>query len=210
MTYLSGLDSLLGTLAILLIMAVSSWLQKKAEAQQRPGSRGRSPQPPRSLPTLPEEPAAQGQPPPQPARKMDWQEEVRRLLEGDVPTAEPPPVVFAERERPIAPPVIISPKPVVLARSMPVLETEEGPQSSRLTASAAAYKKAQQLHEEAAARLQQITEQTKQHKLGKAVGHRGGSSPEIAAAISLLRKPASARQAFVVSLVLSPPKGLES
>ncbi|MBI2946090.1 MAG: hypothetical protein HYY23_00450 [Verrucomicrobia bacterium] len=203
------MDSLLGTLVILLIMAVSSWLQRKAgQQQQRPKPPARPPMHPPAMPPQPRGAALPTQPPPRPVRKIDWQEELRRLLEGDAEPAEPPPVIVREVE-PAPPPSVIVPKPaprpVVVAADL-----EEGPQSSRLTASIAAYKKAQQLHEEAAARLQQTVEQTKARKLGERTARSGKSAQEIASAISLIRNPASVRQAFVTSVVLSPPKALEN
>lgn len=197
------MDSLLGTLVVLLIMAASSWIQKKAESQQRskPPVRPRPPQPGGS--SLP------SQPPPSPVRKLDWQEELRRMLEGDeAPPVQAPPVVAREQQSPAPPPIVIVPKPK--PRPIPVAaESEEGPRVSRLAESIAAYKKAQQLQDEAAARLEQTVEQTKLHKLRK-VGRQREASKEIESAISLVRNPASVRKAVVASIVLGPPKGLEN
>ena len=204
------MDSLLGTLAVLVIMAISSWLQKKAETQQRPGPPGSGQRPKPALLNQPPPPAGSGQP--GPSRKSDWQEELRRLLEGDAPPVQPPPpMVVQETRHPVAPVVISLPRHSAPPKLAPALdEEEEGPLTSRLTDAAHAYRKAQQLHEETAGKLQQIADQARQHRPGKAAGRRAGRSPEIASAISLVRNPASVRQAFVASIIFSAPKGLEN
>ncbi|MBM3837441.1 MAG: hypothetical protein FJ398_05690 [Verrucomicrobia bacterium] len=203
------MDSLLGTLVILLIMAASSWLQRKAEEQQQRKPPARPPMRPPVGPPPPRGAAPQAQTPPKPVQKIDWQEELRRLLQGDVPPAEPPPVIVREAQPPAPPPVVSTPKlvprPAVLAEV-----TEEGPQSSRLTEASAAYKKAQQLHDAAAIRLQRFSDHSRHDHSGKIPIQSKVRSPEIAAARLLLRNPSSVRQAFISSIVFNPPKGLEN
>jgi hypothetical protein len=133
-------------------------------------------------------------------------------LEGDVPPVEPPPpIVVQEPKRPASPVVITLPRIIAPPKLAPAEDDEEeGPRTTRLTDAALAYRKAQQLHEVTAGRLQQIADQARQHKPEKAPSRRAGRSPEIASAISLVRSPASVRQAFVASIVFSPPKGLEN
>jgi hypothetical protein len=204
------MDSLLGTLVILLIMAASSWLQRKAEELQQRKPPARPPMRPPVGAAPPRGATPQTQTPAKPVRKIDWQEELRRLLEGDAaPPAEPPPVVVREAQPPAPPPIVIAPRPA----ARPVFlaeETEEGPRSSRLTEASAAYKKAQQLHDAAALRLQQVSDHSRHDHSGKVPIQAKVRSPEIAAAISLLRNPSTVRRAFISSIVFNPPKGLEN
>ena len=88
--------------------------------------------------------------------------------------------------------------------------SREGPESSRLTVAAGAYKKAQQLHDAAGARLHQVVVQAKRHEAKTTRVVRRPVSPEIISAVALVRNPASVRQAFMASIVLGPPRGLEN
>jgi hypothetical protein len=216
------MDSLLITLAILAITAISGWLQKKGQAEE-PGSLGdewktikpRTSEPPRQAtpPTI-----DPGKPTRRPSSAIDWEKELRRLLQGDAPAAPPPPplppqppVVARETSpRPVPPQISAPRRSQPSPRSIIPAESEEGPQftPAAMAESSKAYRRAQQLQENVAGRLRKIDEQTESHKPAMP-GHFRKSSPEITSAVSLLRRPRMARQAVILSLILGPPKALE-
>ncbi|MBI4658987.1 MAG: hypothetical protein HY735_09095 [Verrucomicrobia bacterium] len=206
------MDSLLGTIVLLLIMAVSSWLQKKAQQRQidSAGEDGESSHPQNAPPPV-SRPDAPGQPSPRPVRGIDWQQELRRLLEGEASPPPPKPVVVKETLLPAMPPQVHPPTMVKPPRPAPVASiSEEGRESSRVAPAIAAYRQAQQLHSEASARLHQAVEQAKRRESMSSRRAHGKGSPEIASAISLVRSRSSVRQAFVASVVLGPPTALEN
>jgi hypothetical protein len=218
------MENLLIPLVIIIITAISGWLQKKGQAEE-PGSLGeewktikpRTSEPPRQTTPPQIDP---GKPSPRPTAAIDWEKELRRLLQGDAPAAPPPlplppqpPVVARETSPRTVPPPISAPrKSAPSPRSIVPVEPEEeeGPQftPAAMAESSKAYKRAQQLHENVAGRLRKIDEQTESHK-PDVPGHFRKHSPEITSAMSLLRRPRMARQAIILSIILGPPKALE-
>ncbi len=202
-------NSLLVTVAVLAITAISSWLQKKGQTED-PDSLGdewknikrqRPEHPPRMDSTSS---------PSRPVPGIDWEKELRRFLGGEAPSAPPPippPVVVQQPSRP--PPLLSKSKPKS-SRPVVAVEPDEGPSRilSTLTEAASAYEKAQRLHEKVAGRMRKTDKQTQTHKAA-IPGHAKRVAPEIASVVSLLRSPHTARHAVVASLILSPPKALE-
>jgi hypothetical protein len=190
---LDGLENLLIFLVFIVISGISTWLQKKRAAEEggdwtpRDGSEG-SGQPSAPRRAVP------------PALK-NWEEELRRLLEGEryqEPVAEPPKL---ERRLPTPPPLVV-----------PEAVSSEGPRVSRLEESDQAYRRAQQLQREAAARLKAAQAKTAQNqaKLPYSLRVRGrGGRGAISRARELVSNPVSARQAIIASVVLGSPKALE-
>ncbi len=191
---LDGLENLLIFLVFIVISGISTWLQKKRAAEEeggdltpRDGSEGsgQTSAPRRAVP---------------PALK-NWEEELRRLLEGEryqEPVAEPPKL---ERRLPTPPPLVV-----------PEAVSSEGPGVSRLEESDQAYRRAQQLQREAAARLKAAQAKTAQNqaKLPYSLRARGlGGRGAISRARELVSNPVSARQAIIASVVLGSPKALE-
>lgn len=222
---MEGLESLLVFVVIVLLSALSNWLQHRKQrerARQRPAS------PP------PVRPAGHGEapppvdtPPPPPPPVRDWEEELRRLLEGESevpPRAPPPPPPVIVREtpppppppvRPIAPVPAPAPTPPPLFRPAPApasLEQAEAPafELAPLSESNQAYARAAQLSEQVAARIAQAYVRTERPIAAGPVQRGGSVTPEVAALFAQLRHPRTARQAILASVVLGPPRGLES
>lgn len=93
-TIIASIEGLLVFVVIVLLSALSNWLKQKKELEQQ---RRRTLQAPPAVTKR----SAQGQPPstvrptqPAPPPKLDWEEQLRRLLEGDV--GEPEPEVVPE------------------------------------------------------------------------------------------------------------------
>jgi len=128
----------------------------------------------------------QGQP-----QMLDWEQEMRRLLEGRAPAEESAP-----------PPLPGEPEPVVIIPPVPAAPRVSEP--SRLASAEEAYRKAQELKAQAAARMAEVGKlpATKPRQ-------RGRRSAEAQAVINLLRGPKSARKAIIATEILGPAKGLQ-
>ena len=200
------MDTLI-TIAIFVIVAiVTSWLKKKQEPEDQSWS-GQSP------PPVPGRPAER--PPPR-SKAASWEEELRKLLEGDEPAPTPPPsVIVYEAPKPLRPPpvapppVALPPRPVL--RPVPVIERDEQDvglpvQLPPLTQSVQAYQKASQLDLQVAERLRRIEQQVTHHTIAPKAEV---TSPEILLAKALLRNRESLRGAIVAAVILGPPKAFE-
>ena len=180
-----GWESLLIVLAIMIFSGLAN-LVKKFQGQPRDTSW-----------------EDESQPAPSPSRpaQSSWEDELRRMLEEEKPKHVAPPL--------LAPTMY---KPATLRPSATVHHQEEGPSSpslAHLTQSATALERASTLHERVAAHFHLVDERTDLHRPAIPVAHIRKRSAEAEAAVALLRKPASARQAIIVSLILGPPKALE-
>lgn len=223
-------ESLLALAAFLLFSAFSSWVQRK---QGGKGKGGRSlqpgPRPPRrtmSSPTSPPETS-------RPGRRLDWQEELRRLLEGEFeapPRPAPPP---PEPERPAPPPVItaqpstrpLSPRPSPMVSPVPssTMRPVGAPESEYFPAleglppvvpvtlreSAQAYEQAQALQQQTEATLQRVAALTRGLKERKRVSPAERPAPQAIELNHRLRDPNAVRLAVLASVVLGRPKALE-
>ena len=145
---------------------------------------------------------------------QDWQEALKRMLEGEsqapgkpAPKAGPAPrqVPMPKSQQP--PPPLI--RPIIVPKLLPrtAAETSEGDvaYASPLQQSAAGYKRAAELHEKVEERLRAVHQQTSAHHSAPAErpGRRAPSR-----LLPNLRHPESLRQAFVASLIFGPPVGL--
>jgi DNA-directed RNA polymerase subunit RPC12/RpoP len=144
-------------------VAISNWFKGRKQTEetdtwdevwgeeQRPSS-----PPPRSTPVPPP------LPPQRPAPASDWEKELRDLLEGREPVRQqppPPPVIVPPRKSvpPPPPPLVTQPR---------VIADEEGPGElslAKLKESAAAYRRASQLHGDVADRLRQASAEHTHH-----------------------------------------------
>ncbi len=86
--FAASLEGLLVFLVIVLLSAVSNWLKQRKE-QELHQRRGAAPGQTQAAPPATQQ--ADSAQPPQP-RALDWQEELRRLIEGDREPAEPRPI----------------------------------------------------------------------------------------------------------------------
>lgn len=181
-----GWESLLIVLAIMIFSGLAN-LVKKFQGQPRDTSW-----------------EDESQPAPSPSRpaQSSWEDELRRMLEEEKPKHVAPPL--------LAPTMY---KPATLRPSATVHHQEEGPSSpslAHLTQSATVYERAAALHERVAAHLHQVGQHTELHRPALPVAHTKQPSAEAEAAVALLRKPASARQAIIASIILGTPKSLEN
>jgi hypothetical protein len=199
--------------AIAIASAIFEWLKKKGKTGETDSwsedEIGPSP-PDRSTKQAPRAP-----------KVSDWEAELRRLLGEAPPSAPPPPVT--PPPRPVSTPraVQLSPPPPLVQRPVPAaqipvvrsgLDREEEVQMRLRTfeKSKVAYQKASQLHGSVSEDLRKIDEQTERHVIRVTPVRRRGAVPEAALAVRLIRDPRTVRQAIVASMVLGPPKALES
>ena len=220
---LAAVDGFWVFLAVMVISAISNWLQKKNQPpDDEPAGDDETEPAARQSSRLRQDDARQAALPPPPlsqpspaAKTVDWEEEMRRIL-GEAPPPPPPPIVV-QAPRP-APPPLPAPahhhEPLV-----PELRSgEEGSYDeaedvhtplSKLQQASQAFLRGHSLHEKVQEHLKQVDHRT-EHARPEAVRvrHRGQSA-ESAAAVAMLRRPATLRQAMVLSVVLSPPKAME-
>lgn len=166
------------------------------------------------------------------AGALDWEEEMRRLLEGKPPrdpgSVQPPPLV-REIPRPSPPPLKSVPASKDPAHCVneeshsldrdsrswdvesPSLDHRGSPQIqlASLSESASSYSRAQDLHEQVAARMREVDELRK--RVPKLPGRRaGGKSADAAKVVTMLKSPQTARQAIIATMILGPSKAFES
>ena len=205
---LGGLDTFWILLLIVLGSAINEWLKKKKQMGRKDSS---PPEMPR--------PAS-----PRPTATSNWEEQLRRLLDGEMPAAKPPPVapppirqVIAQEPKPSPPqgPVVAA---APVARTAPLGLSGPGtveaakPVEVHLQAlkeSAAAYQRASHLHEGVAEHLKRVEEMTEHHPGKVPTARRPGFSAETAQTIALIRNPRTARKAIIASLIFGLPKTLE-
>jgi len=216
---LGGLDTFWILLLIVLGSAINEWLKKKKQTGKKDSSPTESDsQQPRDPATMPR-PAS-----PRPKATSDWEEQLRRLLDGEMPVAKPPPVAppliqpVIVQEPKLAPPQrrVVAAAPV--ARTAPLALSGPGTAEAAKTVevhlqalkeSAAAYQRASHLHEGVAEHLKRIEEMTEHHPGKVPTAHRPGFSAEAAQTIALIRNPHTVRKAMIASLIFGPPKTLE-
>lgn len=226
----ASLESLLVFAAIVAISALSNWLKQRKHQQELEAENRRAPFPrPGAAP-----PRQPGAPVPLPqeerptAKPIDWQEELRRLLEGEpierprsplpessrpaeVPAPPPPLLVPPVRPEP-AVPGIPSPRGTQFRKAVERLDQMEAPsfQLAPLTEAARAYERGSQLPQEAAGRLHHAVEHTQAVVLSSArLPSDRRPAPEVERVLAQLRDPRTARQAILASLIFSPPRALE-
>ena len=191
----------------LIASAISQWMKKRKGAEEGQDT-------PAPLP----HPRRVGGPPPvhQPETKpVSWEEELRRLLQGEPaePAPAPPPIVVHETRR-VPPPILPRPEPAPRHRSVFEVEDQPSPMDvdvqpkfqplPELTESVQAYQQASQLDRKVEAHLREVT----QRPVGSTSVQHQGTTPEARAALALLRNPQSARTAILASLILGPPRAL--
>lgn len=133
LTIIASIEGLLVFLVIVLLSALSNWLKQKKELEQQrrrnlqgpPMVTRRSPQGQLPPTVQPPQPA----PPP----KLDWEEQLRRLLEGDVGAPEPevvpeqmPTGAEPSQQTPVPPPLIPQAGPTKPQEHVQRAPTEQG------------------------------------------------------------------------------------
>lgn len=240
-----SLESLLVIVIIMGLSAASNWLKRKqAEREGVPDfdETGRPVPPPPPL-----RPRAPGQPPPPPIRPApqpqptpatDWEEELRRLFEGEPekppappprpvpppsppPAATPPPLVIAEEEGPRQGPVLV-PRPLATVPASPrapvrfpaereTLEQAEAPDFDLATMaeSASAYDRGQRSDDNARARVVDSGLRTESAAPSAVIARHPRLTKDVEYVVTALRQPRTARQVMLASFILAPPKALE-
>lgn len=202
------IGTLIFVVIVIVFSAISSYLKKKR------GATGGEQDPEAPFPTPPPlSRRREGRTAPESqTRAASWEEEIKRLLEGQAPVEPPapPPIVVVEPTRP--PPV--TPPPIV-TRRVPVEETESHELHERvhmagMREAEAAHARVAQLHELVEQRLHSAGQHAHVPLPPAAIIGRRERSGEVTAALALLRRPQSARQAIILHAVLGPPKGLEA
>jgi hypothetical protein len=206
----AGLTSFIIFILIVVGSAIFNWLQQKAEEKKNQDM----PHPPRRNPGMPPRPVAQ-----------NWEEELKRVLQTTPRRASsppihtpPPPPLPVPRARASREDPELQPAPVPLftfpdvSRSLMEVQEEsepvpQAPVLGRLSESAAAHSRASSLQEMIAARLQGVDSAVSDPLIAVPLVER---NEEIVAFVNSLRSPATIRQAFLASLVFSPPKAFEA
>lgn len=215
------MDSFITALVLLVVSALATWFKQKAANSRNSNSPSGSSQTP--------PPANQPRPPV--PRPTSWEDELRRLLEGQAPAAppRPPPVRPPPMTRNVPPaPAPASPPPVVIRpvlvppRRPAVITTQRPPPAptpvpvpsaievsagrlAPLKESREAYERASQLDKQVAQHIDRIPGQ----RVVNTSVTRREVSPEIAGVVSMFKNARAARQAVIASVILGPPRSLE-
>lgn len=227
--FFAAIDNIWVMLAVVVISAISSWLQSRnKKEEQLPPWGGEDDETDRQQRT-----GSGSSAPPNPNQPLNWEEELKRLLEGKppldgtagTPPPPPPPPVIRRIPPPVPAPVSRESQGIdeesIASResSSPWQDTslDSLPEPTKplatLGKSSHGYHHASQLHEAVAARMRHVDAQMEKHGkpllapvplIGRAV------NADAQAVVTLLRRPATARQALLASFVLAPPKALES
>ena len=224
---LAVIDNIWVMLAIVVISALSSGFQQRnqKDGQAEPWG-GEDEENSRS-----QRSAGGNSSAPNPNQPLNWEEELKRLLEGKPPldstaSTPPPPIVHRVPPPPLVPQKVARESQGIDEESIASRESSSPWQDTsydslpeptkplaHLEHNTQAYQRATHLHETVAARMRHAGELTEKHGRPLAasrVVRRDIGSPDARAVVALLRQPASARQALLASFVLAPPKALES
>jgi colicin import membrane protein len=198
--------SLIALVIFAVIAALSNYLKRKRET----GSD-------EDVPPLP----GQAAPPRPPGRSRTWEEELQSLLEGEAPQeppAAPPPVILVPREAPAPEPLPAAPPPPpppVFARVEPSEETESHELHDLTAGHMASLREAEEAMHRASHLGETVRERVDAAELlartafaMPAVRRARERSPEIQAVIAQVRRPETARQAFLAGVILGPPRAL--
>lgn len=205
------MEKLIFLVAVVVISLLHSWWQKRrgeGEAEADSGSPAWPTPSPRRPPVPPRQaPANRPQPPP----AASWEDELRRLLQGEEP-ARPaaPPVVIQTAPPPLPKPVVVRPAPVPRmvseSRSDVDMDTGLSRHGPSMQESAQAFLHGGMPAADVARHMQQAHPHLATHQTVSLKKH---SSPEIRQAVSLVRDRQSQRAAILAGIILGPPKAME-
>jgi hypothetical protein len=171
---------------------VSSIIQKKKKAEEEAAHRN-APVPAGTKPPVTRWPRS----------AQEWQEQLRKMVEENAPPVIKKPAT-APAQRGTVPPLT---RPIAVKVLPPEKSEGDIELKSPLRDSVSAYKRAANLHDKVGERLRAVDQQTTTHRA--AVPRRAGASHAAVFARSLRRRPAALRDAFISSVIFSPPKSLE-
>ena len=235
--FAASLESLLVFVVIVLLSSLSNWLKERSEKRKQ--AERQAPSNRDVLSPGPTTESAPGPFPPSPKESggQDWERELRRLFgEEEAPpaprplppplpapappvpakAAAPPPVTvrrFEVPSRPVEPEIqpIQLPPGTHFAPTAEALDQEEAPtfQLAGLEESANAYLRASQLQEHAAARMQQAVALTAHPAAAAAKRMTRERSAEVSRVLAQLRRPTTARETVLATMILGTPRSLE-
>lgn len=204
------MEKIIFVIAIVVISMIHSWLQKRKGEPEDDPSPWPTARPRRAAPPPINQPSSPQAPP----KAESWEDELRRLLQGDEPAQPPPPVVV--QIPPPAPPPLPAresrrsrPAPVVVPQVETSGEMEVGlpVQMPTLEQSAQAYLRASNLEARVAEHMRNVDARVTSHVVAEVKREK---SPAIREALALVRNRQSQRAAVIAGIVLGPPKALES
>jgi hypothetical protein len=203
------MEKLIFIAVVVVLSLLHAWWKKRQEAGEDesnpwPGY------PPRHKPTAPSAPRPA--PPPSPA--ASWEEELRRLLQGEEPARPAPPPVVVQQPRSAPPPLprgaatrpAPAPHPIFVEQVDPDMEKGLPVKMPSLEQSAQAYLHASQLESRVAAHMQRVDQQVTTHQK---LESKKEISPAIRQAVALVRQRQSQRAAILAGIILGPPKAVE-
>ncbi len=206
------MEQILILIVLAVLSALHSWWKKKQGGAAEEDEDGNAPLPPRP---------GRASPPPRPPAS-NWEEELRRILQGEEapaprPMTPPPFVVAAPPPLPHAPRPVVrqsaAPKPYLAHSNIPIpLEGEE--EESGLAVSlptleqnVQAFLRRSSVERMAADHLQHPGRKVRDHC--QITPHHRRISPDAQRALALLRERGTQRSAIIASVILGPPKALE-
>jgi hypothetical protein len=147
-----------------------------------------------------------------PRTVQDWQEQLRKMVEENAP-----PVIKPVTKPVVIKPVIVSqqrsskpaPTSPIVAKILPPIEKSEGDLEfkSPLRESASAYERASSLQAKVEQRFRAVDQQTSTHRPTPVTRSTRHTHQFIR---NLRKRPSALREAFVASLIFSPPKAMET
>ncbi len=216
------MEKLITFLVVLVVAAISTWLQKKNQEKQE----RENPRPP--TPARPVGTPRPLKPRPTPQRPTSWEDELRRLL-GDE-SATPPPLKPVPPVRP-TPVIIQSPRPAPVPRPIKVVpapvisQTAPAPQPAPTLANLTGAAQVEQSVRDLGAMQESKRAYARASRLDTVMANRiattpgkpvettsvvyRAASPEVTQVLSLFKNARGARQAVIASIILGPPKSLE-
>jgi len=191
---------------------IHNWFKRKQEEAEERDAGSRTPGKP---PPIPPDRRSRPQAP------ADWQEELRRLLQGEpAPTLPPPPPVRRPPPRTTeAPPIVrptpepAAPRPFLARSAIPVPDTGREMEVGlsvrpvSLDQATAAHERAAHLQSSVVQRMQETTSRVSAHVGAGPAMKRSTSAARMR---TLLRQKESQRALILGSIILGPPKALET
>lgn len=186
-----------------IISSIIQHKKKQAEEQQQRELEEATRRPAGNVPLPP--PRAETQWPPR--TPADWHEQLRRMLQGETPEQQPPPVIKPVLLPPVQKQQPVPEKPEPEPRRTPPPISETGKFTRPLQTSAANYQRAANLHAAVEDRMRAVTQQTATHRRKAAARQRSRSHSDFVR--TLRRNPSALREAFIATLIFGPAKGIE-
>ena len=202
------MEKLIFLIAIVVISMIHSWW-KKRNGESDEDSAPWPGQAPRRPPVAPPQnrPASSPQP-----KAASWEEELRRLLQGQEPAQPvPPPVVVQQQAPPPLPRATIpqprpAPRPVTVSQSDPDMDTGWNRQAPSMLQSAQAFLHGSMPAAEVPRHMQQAHPHVATHQT---LSLKKEASPEVRQAVALVRSRQSQRATILAGIILGPPKAME-